>query len=138
MMKVSAGIVIIKDNKMLLCHPTNAKWHGTYSIPKGGLEKGEDNFDAALRETQEEVGIIVPVEMFRLMKKTENYINYKDKKGHTYKRVYYYVLNLDNYPDVLPKEQLQIDEVDWAGFLDYEQAEKKIFWRFKPMLELIK
>jgi len=140
-MKISAGIVIIKDEKILLCHPTNARWQGTYSIPKGGLEEGEENFDAALRETQEEVGIIIPVEMLRLMKRTESYIDYKDKKGKTYKRVYYYALDVsysDKYPDVLPKEQLQLEEVDWAGFLDYEEAEKKIFWRFKPILELIK
>jgi len=141
-MKVSAGIVIIKDNKILLGHPTNAKWYGTYSIPKGGLEGDEDNFDAALRETSEEVGITIPVEMLRTMKQTESYIDYKNKKGHTYKRVYFYILDVSydskKYPDILPKTQLQLEEVDWAGFLDYEEAEKKIFWRFKPMLEFIK
>jgi ADP-ribose pyrophosphatase YjhB (NUDIX family) len=135
-MKTSAGIVLIKNNKILLCHPTNASWYGTYSIPKGALEIGENNINAAIRETSEEVGILIPEHM---MCNNERYIDYKDNKGNVYKRVYYYVYYLvDDMPDVLPKEQLQKEEVDWAGFLDYESAQKKIFWRFKPILELIK
>ena len=137
-MKISAGIVLIKDNKILLCHPTNARWNGTYSIPKGGLERGESNISAAIRETSEEVGILISEHLIPHMLKKERYIDYQDKKGKVYKRVYYYVVEVDAYPDVLPKEQLQLEEVDWSGFLDYETAQKKIFWRFKPILELIK
>ena len=135
-MKISAGIVIIKDNKILLCHPTNASWNGKYSIPKGGLEKGESNINAAIRETSEEVGILITENM--IDKEKEYFIDYNDKNGKIYKRVYYYIVKIDNLPDILPKEQLQIEEVDWAGFLDYETAKKKIFWRFNPILDLIK
>jgi len=135
MVKKSAGLVIIKNNKILLCHPTNARWFGTYSIPKGGLEHCETKIDAAIRETSEEVGIIIPEDF---ISKDEHCIEYKDKHGKLYKKVYYYVVEMNGLPNVLPKEQLQSEEVDWAGFLDYEQAQKKIFWRFKPILELIK
>lgn len=135
-MNISAGTVLIKNNKILLCHPTNARWYGTYSIPKGGLEEGENNINAAIRETSEEVGIFIPEYM--LTDKKEYCVEYKNKNGKLYKKVYFYVINVEEYPDVIPKEQLQLEEVDWAGFLDYEQAKKKIFWRFKPMLELIK
>jgi len=136
-MKKSAGLVIIKDKKILLCHPTNAKWNGTYSIPKGTLEHCETKIDAAIRETSEEVGILIPTEY---IDKKEYVIEYKDNNGEIYKKVYYYVVKIKDLeiPDVLPKEQLQIEEVDYAGFLDYETANKKIFWRFKPILELIK
>ena len=41
-MKKSAGVIIILNRqKMLFCHPSNSKWFGTYSFPKGGLEKDE-------------------------------------------------------------------------------------------------
>lgn len=56
-MKESAGLVILYDNKILLAHPTGQRWYGTYSIPKGHIEEGEDRLDAAIRETQEEIGL---------------------------------------------------------------------------------
>ena len=61
--------------------------------------------------------------------------SFTDKKGKIYKQVYYYVVNLDScdfyIPDVISKEQLQLEEVDWAGFVTIEEAKTKILWRFK-------
>ena len=42
-----------------------------------------------------------------------------------------------NQVDKINKENLQLTEVDWAGFLTKEEAQNKIFWRFKSMLDLI-
>lgn len=136
-MKNSAGLVIIKRNKILLGHPTNAPWTNTYSFPKGNVEIGESNILAAIRETLEEVGITISDDMIN---KEEKVILYTNKEGKVHKRVFYFVVNINNdeIPDVLPKEQLQIEEVDWAGFLTKEEAETKIFWRFKPILDLLK
>jgi ADP-ribose pyrophosphatase YjhB (NUDIX family) len=133
-MEKSAGLVILKDNKILLCHPTNARWNGTFSIPKGRIKKGESKKEAAIRETKEEVGININKYMIDNKKKC---IKYKDKKGKTYKKVYYFVVELSFLKDYIPKEQLQLEEVDHAAFYDYETAKRKIFWRFKPLLELI-
>ena len=36
------------------------------------------------------------------------------------------------------KNQLQLDEVDWAGFLTLEEANTKLHWRFKSVLEHLK
>ena len=55
--KISAGLVIIQDNKILLEHPTNHAWENSYSIPKGEIEEGEDLLECAIRETEEELGI---------------------------------------------------------------------------------
>jgi ADP-ribose pyrophosphatase YjhB (NUDIX family) len=38
-MTISAGLVLIADNKILLCHPTGQKWWNSYSFPKGHVEK---------------------------------------------------------------------------------------------------
>jgi len=136
-MKKSAGLLIIQDNKILLAHPTSAPWKGSYSIPKGGIEDGENFIETALRETKEEVGLDIPFNM--IDRNNEYVVEYKNKKGRVFKKVYYYIVKLkDNtIPNIIPNNQLQLDEVDWAGFLDLETAKEKIFWRFKEMLNFI-
>jgi 8-oxo-dGTP pyrophosphatase MutT (NUDIX family) len=131
----SAGLVIIYDNKILLEHPKGAKWFGTYSIPKGHIDEGEDKLAAALRETKEELGITISKDQIDL--DTEGYIDYTDKQGEIYKRVYFYVLEL-NEPIQIDKTKLQSDEIDWAGFLSKEEAKQRIFWRFNRLLIYLK
>ena len=133
-MKNSSGLLIIKDNKILLAHPTNHPWTHSYTIPKGNIEVGETKIDAAIRETFEEVGITISEDF---IDKTEYLIEYRNKKNKLYKRLYYFIVFIDNYDDVLNKNKLQLDEVDWAGFLTKKEAEEKIFWRFKPMLDFL-
>jgi ADP-ribose pyrophosphatase YjhB (NUDIX family) len=135
--KESAGLLIIQDNKILLCHPTSAPWKNTYSIPKGAIESGETKMDAALRETREEVGIIIDRQF---IDDKEYVIEYKNKNNVLYKKVYYFILNLDDafLPLIFPKNMLQLKEVDYAAFYNKEDAEKLIFWRFSEMLNNLK
>jgi predicted NUDIX family NTP pyrophosphohydrolase len=134
-METGAGLVIIYDQKILLEHPTGQKWFGTYSIPKGGLEKDEDKIAAAIRETKEEIGIqFLPDQ---IDPDTEGHIDYTDKKGNIYKRVYYYVVKVPKELHI-DKSKLQKDEIDWAGWLTLEEAEKRIFWRYKSILKYLK
>jgi len=130
--KLTAGLAIIQNGTILLGHPTGSKWHGTYSIPKGEVEKGEDLLTAAIRETREEMGITIdPKEI----EDTEpRHIDYKDKSGKVYKRVYYFI--------VKPKTPISSDalepdkkEIDWAGFILKDKANERIFWRLKPILD---
>jgi 8-oxo-dGTP diphosphatase len=132
--KISAGIVVIQDNKILLVHPTGSPWWGTYSIPKGEVDKKEDILDAAIRETLEETGI--KIKKKHIDHNLDGVINYTDNKGKIYKKVYYFVA----FPKkvIFPGDfHLQYEEVDWAGFLPHDQAKRKIFGRFKPLLKLI-
>ena len=39
---------------------------------------------------------------------------------------------------VVNKNKLEKREVDWAGFLDKDEALSRIFWRFEEMLKFIK
>jgi len=55
-MKISAGIIFINENKILLGHSTGNKH---WDIPKGLIEDGEKPVDAAIRETKEETNITV-------------------------------------------------------------------------------
>jgi len=133
--KISAGLVIIQDNKMLLVHPSNSPWWGTYSIPKGGVDKNEDALEGAIRETFEETGI--KIKKKHISEKNAGFINYTDNKGNVYKRVYYFIVHRKKFLDKKDFKP-QLAEVDWIGFLSKQEAQKRIFGRFKPLLKLLK
>lgn len=140
-MQIAAGLVIICENKILLCHPTNSKWYGTYSIPKGLVNEGEDHLTCAIRETKEEIGVKI-LEKNIQNKDNPFIINYLDKKGKVYKQIYCYIVNI--YPEAdeigeryILKENLQLDEIDWAGFVDKEEAKKRIFPKQSSVLTLL-
>lgn len=147
-MKKSAGIIFIYKKKLLLCHPTNAKWYNTYTVPKGEVEVGELEIDGAIRETKEEVGIIVDKNK---LSKEPIIIDYKKKTGEVYKQLYLYKYIVNDVSEIglnesiwtyitaitVKKEQLQLKEIDWAGFLDITEASKRIFWRQSELLKLI-
>ena len=142
-MKISSGIVIIWHNKILLCHPTNSLQTNSYSIPKGSVDNEETIIDAAIRETREEVGIFVNKNNISNVNNPLE-ILYINKKGIYYKKVYVFIVRIDSLSElnisdeIIPRDKLQLSEVDWAGFMDKSQAETKIFYRFNLLLDLLK
>ena len=74
MNRKSAGILLFRfvqgTPEVLLVHPGGPFWiHkdiGAWSIPKGGMEEGESNLDAAKRELEEETGIKTDGEFIEL------------------------------------------------------------------------
>lgn len=129
---LAAGLVVLKDDEILLVHSTNSPWN-QLGIPKGHVEEGEDLLDAAIRETEEEIGIRISRDEIE-DREPRNFVDYTDKRGKLYKRVYYFVAR-PNRP--VGNFKLQLKEVDWAGFVPKKEAKKKIFWRFKELLELL-
>jgi len=139
----SAGLVIISNNEILLVHPTGASWDGTYSIPKGEMDDFESSLHAAIRETKEEIGIDFSSYLKDHNGNPDGVIEYK-KSGtnKVYKKVFYFILVLNDDQlidtmkllDIMDRENR---EVDWAGFVGKNDAEERIFHRFKPILEKV-
>ncbi len=131
----SAGLVLVDRGRILLCHPTRAPWRGTWTIPKGEIGPGELDLDAALRETREEIGVDVPPGLAR----PGGVIDYVDRRGRKFKELVWYRVDASGLglPDVLPRAQLQLDEVDRAELLSREAAEERIFHRFRGFLDLL-
>jgi len=126
---LAAGITILYDNRILLVHPTNASWQkSTLGIPKGSIEHGEDPLSAAIREVKEEVGINIDPTRLDINHET---VVLNDRVGKAKKTLIYFVYKIDDLSEIgltgirVPKEQLQIEEVDWAGFLTGLEAYKK-------------
>jgi len=142
-MKKSAGVIIILNkHKMLFCHPSNSKWFGTYSFPKGGVESGESEIDAALRELREESSVIVIKSQITNIK-DPIIVDYQTKKGEKYKKIYLYTVYINDISEVgldseiIPTEKLQIEEIDWCGFLSKEEAKPRIFHRVAHLLDMV-
>lgn len=124
--KESAGIVIRWGPKILMCHSTDKAASGFHTPPKGGVEPGESHLDAAIRETLEEVGILVSPG--RLSAGTTE-IRYMGDRQRTLKicRLFTYTIQspreLGLESEVVPRSMLRAGEIDWAGFLDRGQAQ---------------
>jgi ADP-ribose pyrophosphatase YjhB (NUDIX family) len=58
-MERSAGIAIIYRNQILMSHAVNAPWFKSWMPPKGKLEEGETEEEAACREVEEECGLSI-------------------------------------------------------------------------------
>jgi 8-oxo-dGTP pyrophosphatase MutT (NUDIX family) len=55
--RLSCGVVILNDQaELLLCHVTG---HSHWDLPKGGIHSDETPLQAALRETEEESGLVL-------------------------------------------------------------------------------
>jgi predicted NUDIX family NTP pyrophosphohydrolase len=73
-MKTSAGLLLYRQRsavlEVFLVHPGGPFWarrdDGAWSIPKGGIEAGEDALDAARREFTEETGFTAEGEFVAL------------------------------------------------------------------------
>ena len=101
-MKESAGVIIVlnkknEEKKILICHPSNAKWYNSYSFPKGGIDEGIYLYVYYINDISE--------------------IGLKD--------------------EVIPKENLQLEEVDWAGFLTITESKLRLFYKSTSILNKI-
>lgn len=133
---ISSGIVFVYNQKLLLVHPTNHTEH-QYSFPKGELDPNEDIKSGAIREVREEIGI----EIDSLLLLDENLrkielLRQKNFKTYCYFLVYLTTEQFKKYFNtlVIPKRNLQLDEVDWAGFVDLKDCKDKLEDKFQSVL----
>ncbi|MBO9127040.1 MULTISPECIES: NUDIX domain-containing protein [unclassified Rhizobium] len=145
----SAGLLLFRRTsdvvEVLLVHPGGPFWakkdEGAWSIPKGLVESGESDFDAAVRETREELGVDVDGEFVALGE-------YRQPSGKTV--VAWCVeanplLDMDDIKSETftmewpPKsgQQKSFPEVDRAGWFSMEVAGVKMLKGQRPMLEAL-
>jgi 8-oxo-dGTP pyrophosphatase MutT (NUDIX family) len=139
-MKKSCGIIVLLGEKILLCHPTSSRWEGTYGVPKGKVHEGEEHIDCAVREFREETGITIDKDKLNA-NMIISYENYQTKE--IYKELYLFVHKIDSLSDIgletetVPQSQLQLEEIDWCGFLTKDEALTKIFAKQISVLKFL-
>jgi 8-oxo-dGTP pyrophosphatase MutT (NUDIX family) len=125
--KYSAGLAIIYNGKILLGHTSGRSRNTGYGISKGGIEDGESNMDAAVRETYEEFGIKVNR---KLIDSTEHSFTVTSRKYKYKKIVYYYIVKIESLSqiglksEIISKGKLQIKEIDDARFFSHKEAKE--------------
>jgi 8-oxo-dGTP pyrophosphatase MutT (NUDIX family) len=121
----TAGVAISWEGKILLVHPTGASWRkSALGIPKGKIEEGEEPIDAAVRELREETGIIIAASD---LNPSPDVIDIYKGNRLSHQLIYFYLnikdpRQLGMIEDRVPKEQLQLHEIDWAGFVPIMKA----------------
>lgn len=124
---VAAGVAITFEGKVLLVHPTGASWKtSAVGIPKGGIQEGEDILNAAIRELKEETGISLSPNM--LIDKEMQSVDKYNSKGDIIQVLNYYIFPIKELSEIgmttlkVDKSNLQLEEIDWAGFIDINDA----------------
>lgn len=108
-MEYSAGIIVVKDGEYLLVHSReNEEW----GLPKGHLEEGESEEEAAHRELYEESGVTA-----ELIEGFKEQVHYKVHRGKTPKRVTYFLGRA-----VSEGERTHVHEIDAVRWCPYEEA----------------
>jgi len=136
--RYSAGLAIVYDGKVLLGQAKGRKEGTGYGIPKGGIESGESNLEAAIRETREEFGIKVS----RSLIDSAEYTFVLTSRKYKYNKVvYYYIVKIDDLSQIglkdieVPKKQLQKEEISQARFMDRNEAATVIMLSQQPILQ---
>jgi len=143
-MKHSAGIVIKMGDKILMGHPGGSKWYGSYSIPKGLIDPGETQWQGAMRETEEEIGI--KIKKSQVTSGPYTYMYPANKYGK--KDLTFYIVEIDDIKEIgLKKEVIDksffkpnsegIVEIDWAGFITFKEARKRASRPMQKLLDML-
>lgn len=67
----TSGVLIVRDNKVLLVNHGKGASHmtGSYGLPAGRVRDGETEIDCAIRELEEETGLITSPEYLEALPK---------------------------------------------------------------------
>lgn len=136
----SAGILFVCGKKCLLAHSTNSRRKGSWMPPKGHVEEGESIEQAAIRETEEEIGWSIKGAFLK------DFFDVKyDKNGKVYKTVRIFIVRIENEdpnlngPMLKRISNLQIEEVDEIRWCDESSAKELALWRYvEPILKVLK
>ena len=97
--KITVGIIIEHEDKMLLLQRPN----GTWAIPKGHVKEGESNYEGMVRELKEETQIELPSKA--------DYLHETTNKTGSVLHIYFYKAT-----EVL-KPHINSEHIGWAYFL---------------------
>lgn len=112
-MPAAGGLVLDETNQLLIIFR-----NGFWDLPKGKLEKGEDIAVAAVREVEEETGLVNPI----LGGKYEvTWHVFPKSKGWVMKDTHWYLMNSRGPQKLIPQEKEGITKIEWTRVKDFVQ-----------------
>ncbi len=114
--KVGIGVMIFKDEKVLLCKRKGSHGEGTYAFPGGHLEYLESFENCARRETQEESGIEIQDIKFQFLANVGKYAP----------KHYVHIGLLANWKSGEPKV-LEPERADFWNWFDLKELPTPLF-----------
>ncbi len=125
--KAAGGLVYNSKGEVLFIH-RNGKW----DLPKGGVEKGEKNKAAAIREVEEETG----ARKLRIVRKLQKtYHIFRRSNIYRLKITHWFEMHTD-YPGMLtPQAEEGIDKVQWLNPEEVKDALKNSYENIKLLFE---
>lgn len=118
----SSGVFLTDGTQLLICKPYSSKW---WDIPKGRVDPGETDIDAAVRELEEETGFIADKSCLEKL----GVFDYRKQK-----QLALFRLNVDEMPDpitlscrsVFEKDGKMVPEMVNYAVVNYAEALKML------------
>ena len=125
--KAGGGLVYNKAGDVLFIF-RNGKW----DLPKGGIEKGEEIEDTAIREVEEETGV-TNLKITHKLQKTYHVF----KRGGKYKLkvTHWYEMRTDFNGTPKPQANEGIEKVAWLGPAEIKEALKNSYENIKLLFQ---
>lgn len=125
-LEAAGGIVQHTDTRYLMI-----KRFGLWDFPKGKIELGETNSEAALREVQEETG----VERLEIMQELPtSYHIYRYKSQWIVKRTYWFLMQSDFLGQLKPQLDEEIIEAIWVPKLEISSYLENTYSSLKELV----
>lgn len=126
----AAGGMVEREGKYLFI-----KRNGLWDIPKGKLDKGEKPAEAAVREIEEECGLIAPIIKEHLIDTWHTYVH---KGKNVLKRTYWYWLDEGSEKaPLVPQEEEGITEVGYKGESEFEEIISNTYLSIIEVIEIL-
>lgn len=124
----AAGGIVKRKNKYLFIER-----YSLWDIPKGKMEKGEEPEETAIREIEEECGIVGPV-----IRKPIGitFHTYEFKGTPTLKKNWWYALDYDGPKDVVPQTGESITQAVWLSRKEWKMVRENTYASIAEVLEM--
>lgn len=123
----AAGGVVYNDEDNILMIFRNEKW----DLPKGKLENGENIQQCAIREVQEECGVI----NLKITSKLQStYHTYKVNGKYMIKRTHWFRMKTECVSKLIPQIEEGITKVEWVSKKDIAKKIENTYASIKELL----
>lgn len=129
LIKAAGGLVSNEENKYLFIF-RNGKW----DLPKGKLDKEESSRVAAIREVQEECGIMVDSSGDKIC---NTYHIYEINGARVLKKTSWYWMRADNQENLIPQAEEGITDARWLAAGDFMLVRQNTYPLIRDLINVV-